>query len=212
MAQAPKYRSVWQKMLLEEAEREKRARAAGAGNTPRQDDWQLPEPGAWAMVPVVGPAYEAAYDIQEGNYGSALFNGLTAAAELSPAAPAIRIAKIAKMMKRYKNGAASADAMRKRFRTLGITKDGQELHHTIRLDGASRTARGDYRNHHALLKPLDQEKHRRLTASWNGKPRYDPIRRIWHGTNAIQKAAPAALAGSTIDSEVELSQARRRRP
>jgi len=63
MAQAPKYRSVWQKMLLEEAEREKRARAAGAGNTPRQDDWQLPEPGAWAMVPVVGPAYEAAYDM-----------------------------------------------------------------------------------------------------------------------------------------------------
>jgi len=96
-----------------------------AGSPPKQSrhvsrnidpNWELEDPGAWAAVPVLGPAYEAAYDVQEGNYGSALFNGATALAEFSPLAPAIRIARLVKLMRRYKDGLASANAMQKRFR------------------------------------------------------------------------------------------------
>jgi hypothetical protein len=44
------------------------------------------------------------------------------------------------------------------------------------------------------------EQHRRLTGSWMGKPRYDPIRRIWYGTTDWQKAIPTGLAGYAADA------------
>lgn len=50
------------------------------------------------------------------------------------------------------------------------------------------------------VKVLPVEQHRRLTGSWMGKPRYDPIRRVWYGTTDWMKAAPTGLASYAADA------------
>ena len=105
-----------------------------------------------------------------------------------------------------KKGSVTANAAAKQLRARGFVKRGEEeVHHTIPLSGTSRTAQ-DPRNHYALLKVLPKEQHRRLTGSWNGKPRYDPIRRIWYGTNDWQKAVPTGVAGYVADTWENLTQ------
>ena len=59
------------------------------------EDWQagpaMARPSfGQAMIPVVGPAWEAAADLQEGNYGGAALNAGFAAAGFLPAGPALR--------------------------------------------------------------------------------------------------------------------------
>lgn len=63
----------------------------------------------------------------------------------------------------------------------------------------------DWRNNYAVLKVLPKEQHRRLTGSWQGKPRYDPVRRIWIGTTDWQKAIPTGLARYAVDGIENLS-------
>ncbi|KKC27971.1 hypothetical protein [Sphingomonas sp. SRS2] len=154
-----------------------------------------------SFIPVVGPAWEAAADFQDGNYGSAAFNGAMAVADALPVSPAIKLLNLmSKMNKRYKPGLASAGAMQKRYKSLKLTSPGHEVHHTLPLNGASRTAKGDLRNSPAFLKVLPKEQHRRLTGSFNGKRQYDPVRKIWYGTNEWQKAVPTAIAGRAADN------------
>jgi hypothetical protein len=73
-----------------------------------------------------------------------------------------------------KKGSVTANAAAKQLKARGRVKPGHKVHHTVALNGKSRTAQ-DPRNHYALLKVLPKEQHRRLTGSWNGKPRYDLI-------------------------------------
>jgi hypothetical protein len=87
----------------------------------------------------------------------------------------------------------------KQIRKAGLAGKGEEIHHTVALNGRSRSAQ-DWRNHYAFLKTLPQETDRRLTGSWNGKPQFDPIRRAWHGTTDWQKAVPAAVASCATDA------------
>jgi hypothetical protein len=79
-----------------------------------------------------------------------------------------------------------------------MAKPGQEIHHTVPLNGLGRNVQ-DPRNHYAFLKVLPKEQHRRLTGSWNGKPMYDPIRRVWYGTTDWMKAVPTGAAGYAAD-------------
>lgn len=104
-----------------------------------------------------------------------------------------------------KKGSVTANAASKQLRARGVVKPGHEVHHTVPLKGTSRTAQ-DPRNHYALLKVLPKEQHRRLTGSWMGKPRYDPIRRIWYGTTDWQKAVPTGAAGKAADTWENLPQ------
>ena len=98
-----------------------------------------------------------------------------------------------------KKGSVSANAAAKQIRKAGLARKGEEIHHTIALNGTSRTAQ-DPRNHYALLKTLPKEQHRRLTGSWEGKPRYDPVRRIWYGTTDWQKSVPTAIGSYAADA------------
>lgn len=98
-----------------------------------------------------------------------------------------------------KEGSVSANAAAKKLRKLGVAKKGEEVHHAVALNGTSRTAQ-DWRNHYAFLKVLPKEVHRRLTGSWDGKPMYDPIRRVWYGTTDWMKAVPTGLAGYGADA------------
>jgi hypothetical protein len=152
-----------------------------------------------SFVPIVGPAWEAAADLQDGNYAGAAFNGAMAVADVLPLGVAVKGARaFAKGVGVLKKGSVTADASRKVLRNLGVARPGQEIHHTIPLKGLGRNVQ-DPRNHYAFLKVLPKEQHRRLTGSWAGKPRYDPIRRVWYGTTDWMKAVPASLSASVAD-------------
>jgi hypothetical protein len=98
-----------------------------------------------------------------------------------------------------KTGSVTADAARKAIRKVGTAGPGQEIHHSVALDGLGRNVQ-DWRNHYACLKVLPRDVHRRLTGSWGGKPMYDPIRRAWHGTTDWMKTVPTGVAGYVEDS------------
>ena len=160
---------------------------------------------AQSFIPVVGPAWEAAADFQDGKYGSAAFNLAMAVAEALPVGVAIKGVNAArKGVGVLKKGAVTADAARKQLRRWGIAKPGEEIHHTIPLNGLGRNVE-DPRNHFALLKILPQEQHWRLTRTWHGKPPYDPVRRIWYGTTDWMKAGPVGLGGYVADSVENLT-------
>ena len=204
-----------------EMERLRKARAASESGGPLKfagdalSDFQngpkIPRPNlAQSFIPVIGPAWEAAGDLQDGDYGGAAFNGAMALADLLPVGEVIKGVRMAStgvdVLRLGKS--LSADAARKDFRKKGFAKPGQEIHHTAPLKGKSRNAQ-DVRNHPILLKVLPKEQHRRLTGSWGGQPRYDPGRRLWYGTAGWQKAAPIAAGAYGADS-VENLQSRDR--
>jgi hypothetical protein len=155
---------------------------------------------AESFYPVVGPAWEAAADLQDGNYGGAAFNAAMAVGDALPVGAIFKGGRAAlKGIGILKKGSVSANAAAKQIRKVGLAGKGDEIHHTIPLKGTSRTAQ-DPRNHYAFLKTLPKEQHRRLTGSWQGKPRYDPIRRIWYGTTDWQKAVPTAVGAHAADT------------
>jgi hypothetical protein len=155
---------------------------------------------AESFIPVVGPAWEAAADLQDGNYGGAAFNGVMAVADALPIGVAAKGIKAAsKGIGILKEGSVTADAARKMLKARGVVRPGEEVHHTIALDGLGRNVE-DWRNHFAFLKPLPKDIHRRLTGSWMGKPEFDPIRKIWYGTTDWQKAVPAGVAAYGADA------------
>jgi hypothetical protein len=94
----------------------------------------------------------------------------------------------------WKTGSVTAGAAAKMIRRRGLAGAGEEIHHTIPLNGLSRSAQ-DFRNHYAFLKTLPKEQHRRLTGSWMGKPRYNAAQRLWVSTTDWMKAYPAGVAG-----------------
>lgn len=153
-----------------------------------------------SFFPVVGPAWEAAADLQERNYRGAAFNAAMAVGDVLPAGAIVKGARaMFKGIGVLKKGSVTANAAAKKIRKAGLAGPGEEIHHTIPLNGKSRTAQ-DPRNHYALLKTLPKNQHRRLTGSWEGKPRYDPIRRIWYGTTDWQKSVPTAIGSYTADT------------
>ncbi|MFD1191363.1 hypothetical protein [Phenylobacterium conjunctum] len=166
-----------------------------------QNGPKIARPNAVAsFIPVVGPAWEAAADLQDGNYGGAVFNVAMAAGDLLPVGAVVKGARAArKGIGLLKSGSVSADAARKAIRRVELAGKGEEIHHTIPLKGLSRNAQ-DWRNHYPLLKVLPKATHRRLTGKWDGMPRFDPLRQIWHGTTDWQKTVPTAIVSSAADA------------
>lgn len=171
-----------------------------------QDSPDISRPNlAQSFIPIVGPAWEAVADLQDGNYAGAAFNGAMAVADALPIGPAIKGLNAArKGVTVLKKGSVTAKAAASRLRDWGVATKGQEIHHTVPLNGASRTAQ-NWKNHYAFLKVLPKEQHRRLTGSWAGKPRYDPIRRVWHGTTDWMKTGTVATGGYLADSVENLA-------
>jgi hypothetical protein len=159
---------------------------------------------AQSFIPVIGPAWEAAADLQEGDYAGAAFNGAMAVVDVLPVGVAAKGARAAaRGIDVMKKG--SADAARKKMKARGFVPKGHEVHHTIPLRGANRNAQ-DPRNNFALLKVLPREQHRRLHGGWHDEPRYDPIRRVWYGTTDWQKAVPIGVGGKLADGWENLTQ------
>jgi hypothetical protein len=166
-----------------------------------QNGPKIPRPNlAQSFIPVVGSAWEAAADLQDGNYAGAAFNAAMAVGEVLPVGVAVKGVKAAqKGVTVLKKGSLTANAAASRLRDWGVAKKGEEIHHSVPLDGISRKAQ-NWRNHYALLKILPEETHQRLTRSWNGNPRWDPLRQVWYGTTDWQKAVPTGLAAYGADA------------
>lgn len=80
---------------------------------------------AQSFIPVVGPAWEAVADYQDGNYAGAVFNGAMAVADVLPigiAAKGVRAAS--KGIKVLKEGSVSANAAAKQIRAKGLAGKG----------------------------------------------------------------------------------------
>lgn len=162
---------------------------------------KIPRPNlAESFIPVVGPAWEAAGDLQDGNYGGAAFNAAMAVGDVLPVGALVKGVKAArKGIGVLKKGSVTAGAAAKKIRRAGLAGPGEEIHHTVPLDGLGRSVQ-DWRNHYAFLKTLPKETHRRLTGSWMGAPKYGPVMRAWHGTSDWQKSVPAAVAAISADA------------
>ncbi|MBL8771539.1 MAG: hypothetical protein JNK30_09175 [Phenylobacterium sp.] len=153
-----------------------------------------------SFIPVVGPAWEAAADLQDGNYGGAAFNATMAVADALPVGAIVKGTRAAtKGIGLVTKKSMSAGATAKRIRRAGLAVKGDEIHHTVALNGLSRSAQS-WKNNPALLKTLPQETHRRLHGAWNGKPRFNPIMRAWHGTTDWQKTFPTAIGSYAADA------------
>ena len=166
-----------------------------------QNGPKIQRPNAVAsFIPVVGPAWEAVADLQDGNYGGAAFNTAMAVGDLLPVGAIAKGARAAsKGIGVLKKGSVTSGAAIKQIRKAGLAGKGEEVHHTIALNGQSRSAQ-DWRNHYALLKTLPKETHRRLHGSWNGKPQFGPILQVWHGTTDWQKTVPTAIGAYAADA------------
>lgn len=165
-----------------------------------QDGPDIPRPStAQTFIPVVGPAWEAAGNLQDGKYGKAAFNAGMAVADVLPIGVAAKGTRaLMKGVGILKGGSVTADASRKAIKAAGLSKPGQEVHHTIPLKGLGRNTQ-DPRNHFALLKVMPKDQHRRLTGSWAGKPKYGPVGQLWYGTTDWMKAVPTGIGGYLAD-------------
>lgn len=153
-----------------------------------------------SFIPIVGPAWEAAADLQEGNYGGAAFNAAMAVGDALPVGAIVKGTRAAtKGIGLVTKKSMSAGATAKRIRKAGLAGKGDEIHHSVELNGLSRSAQS-WKNNPALLKTLPQETHRRIHGRWNGKPQFDPIRQAWHRTTDWQKSAPAAIGSYAADA------------
>jgi hypothetical protein len=142
----------------------------------------------WTLVPVVGPAWEAAANLQDGDYLGTGINGAAAIADVAGLGVAVKgVRALSKGVGLLNTGSMTAESSRKILRARGLAKPGQEIHHTRALNGLGRSVPDD-RNHYMFLKVMPQETHRRLRGSWNGKPKFDPIRRTWHNATEWQQA------------------------
>ena len=133
---------------------------------------RIRQPGSVeSLIPVVGPAWQAAADLQEGKLTGASVNTALAIAEATPIGPLVKGAKAAKLgIGVVKKGSVTAGAAAKMIKKAGLTGPGREIHHSIPLEGVGRSVQ-DWRNHYLFLKVLPKDVHRRLHGRWAGKPR-----------------------------------------
>ena len=171
-------------------------------------DWKISRPGTPAsLIPVVGPAWEAAADIQDGDYGSAAFNGAMAIADALPVGQLMKLRQLTKVLKAANGGkplsSLSANLMSALYKDAGLKAPGGELHHTIPLKAwkilpkAERKTAGVFRNNPALLKVMDPATHRKAHAKHTG---FNLPSKVWHGSNALEKSAAGAAVAKTADA------------
>ncbi len=175
---------------------------------------RLPEPGAWGYLPFVGPAWEAAYDLQEGDYAGAALNAGLLAAEVTPFAFARRSIGLLKGINAMKRGRllASSNTQLNRVRKVvqrerDAVADAERfvVHHTYPMKGAAPTSKearrleGLWRNHPLNLKILPENIHNGVHHGF-GNRFTDPFLKTWHGTNDFHKAAAAATGAVGADS------------
>jgi len=169
--------------------------------------FRIERPGtAASLIPVIGPAWEAAADIQDGDYGSAALNGAFAVADALPFGFAAKVARVMKVLKRANGGeplsSLSAKKLAELYKKAGLKKPGEHLHHTVPLNEwgilpkASRSTPGLLRNHPALLKVMSPSVHQLA----HGNKGAGLAGKVWHGSNALEKGVAGSMVGRSLDA------------
>ncbi len=161
-------------------------------------------PDALDFIPVIGPSIRAVEDARAGRPLNAAGDVANAVLDLGLADTGLDVAEAGAKGVLNNVGRRTADAARKQLRRRGVAGPGQEIHHSFALNGMSRNVE-NWRNHPAFLKVLPKASHRRLTGSWEGKPRYDPLRRVWVGAPTWMKTVPAWVFGRALPGMAHLS-------
>ena len=174
-----------------------------------QNGPRIPRPNfAEEMIPVVGPVWEAAGDLQDGHYWSAAGNLGLGLADALPVGTALKGGRAAFLLSKKalkaRDMAGAIKALRGDLRSgayvqrtmhgVGLAEKGEEAHHVFELNGTPRNV-PSWKNNYAFMKALPQETHRRLHGRWSGKPKFGPVPRAWHGTTDWMKTVPAGLLG-----------------
>lgn len=88
-----------------------------------------------SFIPVVGPAWEAAADLQAGNYRGAAFNAAMAVGDALPVGAIVKGTRAAtRGIGLVTKKSMSAGATAKRIREAGLAGKGDEIHHPVQAD------------------------------------------------------------------------------
>lgn len=151
------------------------------------------------MIPVVGPAWDAAADLQDGHYGSAAFNVAMALGDISPVGYGLKAGRGAmKLIREMKTLTPKAAAIQRKMHKIGLALPSDDVHHIFELNGLGRYV-PNWKNNPLFLKVLPREVHQRLHRRWGGKPKFGLLPRLWHGTTDWMKAAAAGTGTYAMD-------------
>lgn len=180
---------------------EQRAAAARALEPPGETtsegiDWRNHPDFAESLIPVWGSAREAVADLHDDDLVGALGNGVLALSDvfLAGAGGKALLKGAAKISgSRAWGGGSGVRAWMKDRGYLGPKREGH--HWAIPQRQWGRDVPNWIKNQPWNIKALSQETHARLRSGRNGKPRFNPAQRYWHGTPAWSKVATGAAVG-----------------
>ena len=168
---------------------------------------KIARPNGWEeLIPVVGPAWDAAADLQDGNYGSAAFN---AAMAIGDALPVGYLGKAGmgawKLGREMGTFLPKAAAIQRKLHKIGMALPTEEVHHVLALNGLGRYV-PSFKNSPLFLKVLPKEAHRRLHGRWAGQPKFGLLPQLWHGTTDWMKGVAAGGVSYATDEAQNLGQ------
>ncbi len=149
-------------------------------------------------LPAIGPALKSGYELRTGHPLEALRSETLAVLDLGALPIAGRVGTAVSRGIGTKTFTPTANQVTSKMRKLKMAVKGEEIHHSIPLDGLPRNIK-DWRNYPPFLKVLPRASHRRLRGKWDEKPKYEFLQRLWVGTPTWMKTAPAWVIGRGMD-------------
>jgi len=157
------------------------------------------------FIPVVGPAWDAVADLQDGHYGSAAFNAAMAVGDALPLGWSIKAGRGAlKLAREMGTLTPKAASIQRKMHKIGLALRTDDVHHVFELNGLGRYV-PNWKNNPIFLKVLPRATHQRLHRSWGGEPKFGLMPRLWHGTTDWMKAGAAGLGSYTADGTENLA-------
>lgn len=161
------------------------------------------DPEVARVMPVTGPAMQAYDDFTSGKPLAGLAQTALAVGDGLLMYTGVGVGSAFARGTATNVGVRTAEAARKQLRRRGVAGVGQEIHHSMPLNGISRTAE-NWRNHPAFLKVLAKADHRRLRGRWGDLPKFNAAERFWVGTPAWMKNVPAGLGARFVEGAADL--------
>lgn len=181
-----------------------------------QNGPKIPRPNvAESFIPVVGPAWQAAGDLQDRNYAGAAANAALAASDLFVAGSVAKdVARggiyAGKVIESEAQNPYAWKTVRKWLGDEGIADSGQHVHHwLIPQKGWGKNVPDWIKNHPLNLKSMpDAVTHWRIDHRVGDLPRFNPAQRYWFGAPTWSKVAAGAAAGHAVDAATARSNGR----
>ena len=177
-----------------------------AGSTTSRLGPKIARPNiAEEFIPVVGPAWDAVADMQDGHYGSAAFNAAMAVGDILPVGFGIKAGRGAlKLVREMGTLTPKAASIQRKMHKIGLALPTEDVHHVFELNGLGRYV-PNWKNNPLFLKVLPRATHQRLHRSWGGEAKFGLLPRLWHGTTDWMKAGAAGIGSYAVDSSENLA-------